>query len=225
MHPEIEKLIDLALADGQITEKERNVILKKASELGVDSDEVEMVLDGKFHQLEAHKPKQKEKFGNVKTCPTCGAILKSFQVTCICGHEFVNADSNKSIGVLLSELKSLKKINNESDHDFEVRVANRINNTPIPVTKEDLLEFLSICSSQSDVGFMAQGHGIIVSAWSSKGNEALLKAKIAFIGDEATQQILLDFEKKLKSSSRNSNMFLLFILLLLIVGLIGILLA
>ena len=35
MHPEIEKLIDLALADGQITEKERNVILKKAAELGV----------------------------------------------------------------------------------------------------------------------------------------------------------------------------------------------
>ena len=28
MHPEIEKLIDLALADGQITEKERNVIEK-----------------------------------------------------------------------------------------------------------------------------------------------------------------------------------------------------
>ena len=62
MHPEIEKLIDLALADGQIKEKERNVILKKAAELGVDADEVEMTLDGKFNQLEANKPKQKEKF-------------------------------------------------------------------------------------------------------------------------------------------------------------------
>ena len=51
MHPEIEKLIDLALADGQLTDKERNVILKKATELGVDTDEVEMVLDGKLHQL------------------------------------------------------------------------------------------------------------------------------------------------------------------------------
>ena len=58
MHLEIEKLIDLAIADGQITEKERNVILKKAAELGVDADEVEMVLDGKLHQLEASKPKQ-----------------------------------------------------------------------------------------------------------------------------------------------------------------------
>lgn len=66
MHPEIEKLIDYAIADGQITEKERNVILKKAAELGVDTDEVEMVLDGKLHQLEASKPKQKEKVGDAE---------------------------------------------------------------------------------------------------------------------------------------------------------------
>jgi uncharacterized membrane protein YebE (DUF533 family) len=47
MHPEIEKLIDLAVTDGQITEKERNVIFKKAAEYGVDADEVEMVLEAK----------------------------------------------------------------------------------------------------------------------------------------------------------------------------------
>jgi hypothetical protein len=41
MHPEIEKLIDLIIIDGQITEKVRNVILKKAAELSVDSDELE----------------------------------------------------------------------------------------------------------------------------------------------------------------------------------------
>ncbi len=40
MHPDIEKLIDLALADGQITDKERNVILKKAVELDVDAADV-----------------------------------------------------------------------------------------------------------------------------------------------------------------------------------------
>ena len=50
MHPEIEKLIDLALADGQIAKKERNVILKKAAELGVDADEIEMILEGKISE-------------------------------------------------------------------------------------------------------------------------------------------------------------------------------
>jgi len=69
MHPEIEKLIDLALADAQITEKERKVILKKAAELGVDTDEVEMILDGKLHQLEANKPKKKRKLEILKRAP------------------------------------------------------------------------------------------------------------------------------------------------------------
>ena len=45
MNPEIEKLIDLAIADGEITDKERSVILKKAEKLGEDPDEVEMILD------------------------------------------------------------------------------------------------------------------------------------------------------------------------------------
>jgi len=51
MHPEIEKLVDFALADGIITEKEKNVILKKATELGVDADEIEVVIDGRLHPL------------------------------------------------------------------------------------------------------------------------------------------------------------------------------
>ena len=48
MHPEIEKLIQLAIADGEITEKERAVIMRKAEKLGEDIDEVEMILDGEL---------------------------------------------------------------------------------------------------------------------------------------------------------------------------------
>jgi hypothetical protein len=49
MKKELEKLIDLAIADGEVTEKEKNVLVKKATELGVDIDELEMVLDAKLH--------------------------------------------------------------------------------------------------------------------------------------------------------------------------------
>ncbi len=220
MHQEIEKLIDLALADGQITEKERNVILKKAAELGVDADEVEMVLDGKIHQLETGKPKQKEKVGNIKACPACGASVKAMALVCSeCGHEFTNTDSNKSISKLLNELNNLKKKNNEGDWDFDKRKAELINHTPIPVNREDLLEFLSICCSQADVDFMSRGHGDIPSAWANKGNEALLKAKIAFLGDSNTATLLNDFEKKLKSSARKSKM--IWVLFLFVFALLG----
>ena len=110
MHPEIEKLIDLALADGQITEKERNVILKKAAELGVDADEVEMTLDGKLHQLEATKTKQKEKVGNIKTCPACGASAKAMELVCSeCSHEFTNTKANSTLLKLLEEIEKINK--------------------------------------------------------------------------------------------------------------------
>lgn len=46
MNPEIEKLIKMALADGQVTDKEREIILRKAEKLGLDGDEVEMYLEG-----------------------------------------------------------------------------------------------------------------------------------------------------------------------------------
>ena len=163
MHPEIEKLIDLAIADGQITEKERNVILKKAIELGIDADEVEMVLDGKLHQLEANKPKQKEKVGTIKTCPACGAAVTSFSTKCSdCDHEFNDLKANSQVSQLAMELNKIEKDmtdytrkqkdysstdwvqNSELEDRINEKKAALINSFPIPNTKEDILEFLAL---------------------------------------------------------------------------------
>ena len=161
MHPEIEKLIDLAIADGKITEKERNVILKKAAELGVNADEVEMTLDGRLHQLDASKPKQKEKVGNIKTCPACGASVKAFQIKCDdCGHEFTGNSANVSISNLLDKLKIANKEKYETI----------INCYAIPINKEDLFEFLQVSCSQSLEG----SDYMIQLAWRRKSKEALL---------------------------------------------------
>ena len=119
MHPEIEKLIDLALADGQITEKERNVILKKAAEFGVDADEVEMTLDGKLHQLDASK--QKEKVGNIKTCPACGESVKAMALICSsCDHEFNQGVKSELLNSMITEIGKL----DASDIDYEENFAN-----------------------------------------------------------------------------------------------------
>ena len=48
MNPELEKLIDFALADGVVTDKEREIVRKKAEKLGEDPDEAEMILDAKL---------------------------------------------------------------------------------------------------------------------------------------------------------------------------------
>ena len=178
MHPEIEKLIDLAIADGQITEKERNVILKKAIELGEDTDEVVMILDGKLHQLEASKPKLKEKVGNIKTCPACGANIKPFVDDCTdCGHAF-RFDS-------LDKLN--KKIQSNSNNAIE-----QISLHAIPINRESLIEFLSFAYGN------ANNKGLnfeVRSAWYAKFNEALDKAKFTFQNDH-DKKLLKEYDYK-----------------------------
>mgnify|MGYP001172130390 CR=1 FL=1 len=46
MNKELVKFIELCLADGEISEKERKVIFRKAEELGVPKDECEIILQG-----------------------------------------------------------------------------------------------------------------------------------------------------------------------------------
>ncbi len=51
MNQEIEKLINLTIATGEITEKKRATIMHKAESLGEDLDEVELILNGELALL------------------------------------------------------------------------------------------------------------------------------------------------------------------------------
>ena len=44
----LEALITAALADGVLTDKEKNLLFKKAETMGIDRDEFELVLDGRL---------------------------------------------------------------------------------------------------------------------------------------------------------------------------------
>jgi hypothetical protein len=48
---ELEQLIEIALTDGVLTDKKKEVIFKKAQTLGVDIDELEMVLDARVYKM------------------------------------------------------------------------------------------------------------------------------------------------------------------------------
>lgn len=51
----LEALISAALADGVLTEKEKQVLLKKAEAMGIDLDEFEMVLEGRLAKCQKEK--------------------------------------------------------------------------------------------------------------------------------------------------------------------------
>ena len=48
---ELEQLIEIALTDGTLTDKKKDVIFKKAQALGVDIDELEMVLEARVYKM------------------------------------------------------------------------------------------------------------------------------------------------------------------------------
>jgi hypothetical protein len=50
---EFEKLLKLALADGVITDKERELLMKKAKAVGIDEIEAEMIIEGKLSETKA----------------------------------------------------------------------------------------------------------------------------------------------------------------------------
>jgi hypothetical protein len=165
MHPEIENLIDLALADGQITEKERTIILRKAEKLGEDIDEVEMVLEGKISKLTQAKNKgqSETKQGLIKKCPHCGAPAKSFSDKCVeCGEDFrFNTLGNLTDNLTDDDLSNAKKISRQS----------------IPINKEELIEFATYSFGNANNNALGLPER---NAWYSKFKEAKNKLKLSY---------------------------------------------
>lgn len=104
MKKELEQLINYAIADGVITEKEREILRKKAVEMGEDPDEVEMVLEGRLGEKI-----QRENFNVLKSqmqkCPNCGEIISITSGVCpSCNFVFDNQGQDIK---LLSDLDKL----------------------------------------------------------------------------------------------------------------------
>lgn len=92
---QLELLIDSALIDGVISDKEREIILKKAILSGFTYEEFEMVLNAKIDKYQ--KNMMSNKYGEVIKCPACGAIVQSYQGKCNeCGVEFEYIEANLS---------------------------------------------------------------------------------------------------------------------------------
>ncbi len=218
MHPEIEKLINMALVDGEVSEKERTIILRKAESLGIDKDEVEMILDAKIHQNNNGQSKPiKEKIGNIQTCPACGGSVKAMEVVCAdCGHEFQNKNVNKSIRSLIEKLEKEDNKNYEWDNDRSDKKAKIISQFPIPQTKEDILEFLSYSFPFLENTSLDRDEK---KAWKIKVGQALMKAKIASVNNSSYKELINEYEVKMdgiskdeKKAERNEGILIFFLM-------------
>ena len=231
---QLEKLIEMALMDGELTEKEKQVLFKKAEAMGVDLDEFEMVLEGKLFEKQQSMQQttqttaapKSDKFGEVKKCPACGAMVQSFQTKCSdCGHEFKNIGANVSIGKLFEMLNACE--NERKDEDMSIGSAlggmfakayglgggdkimekkkSIISGFPIPNTKDDILEFLSTAiPSAKKKGNMFtkenpenKSHNDLAPTWKSKCEQIIMKAKFSMKEDKKTLEEIMAYANEL----------------------------
>ncbi len=202
---QMEALISAALADGVLTEKEKQILFKKAEAMGIDLDEFEMVLDARLvelkkkeareaeqHELEMEKAKavqksapKSDKYGEVRKCPACGALIKAFQAKCPeCGYEFANIEANLSSKKLADQL-------NGAFLGMQKRTI--IESFPVPNTKADLLEFLTSMKPHINDG------SSLSSAYWKKYQECINKAQISFPNDKDFQSFYDTFEQDKKT--------------------------
>ena len=219
----IERLIDMALADGELTEKEKQVLFKKAESMGIDLDEFEMVLDARLFEkrkaMQAPKPvahdsaPKSDKYGDVRKCPSCGAIVESFIIRCPdCGHEFRNIGATSSFSLLSAKIEALdaKKTGGFfsafTDEGIDKKKASLIKGFPIPTTKEDILEFLTMATplgmpatkSIWSSGRLDPNEREISKAWRAKCEQVIMKARFSMKEDKALLEQIEQYAIQLK---------------------------
>lgn len=192
----LEQLIDAALADGELTEKEKQILFKNAQEMGVDLDEFEMVLDArlvKFKKAEEEKAKssapKSNKLGDVKKCPSCGAIVQSYQGVCgECGYAFENIGAN----AVVSELSSLLRKANDPQ-----KMTGIIDTYPVPMDKGALIAFITWLRPQS-----FDFSNPLVESYLKKYDECISKVRLAFSTDKDFLPLIEQYEKDKKDIKR-----------------------
>jgi hypothetical protein len=223
----IENLINFALADGELTEKEKQILFKKAEEEGIDLDEFEMVLNAKLHNKKQSmiefvapttSPKS-DKFGDVKKCPSCASLVQSFQIKCsYCGHEYRDIQANSSIQNLFKLLNAaennrtnstssifekLQSVFGESDVDKQKKEI--ISSYPIPTSKEDMIEFLALAIPKSKtVGNWFTKSDVdnklpneFANIWKSKCEQIIMKAKFSMKEDKKALEEIMHYAREL----------------------------
>ncbi len=141
-NPVLENLIEMALADGVLTEKEKQVLFKRAQAQGIDLDEFEMVLDAKLferkkngNQVNANavagstnSAPRSSKCGDVRKCPACGAMIGTFMMACPdCGYEFVGVGANSFVERFAKGLQEAVSNFEKAEDQREIRNRTKSN--------------------------------------------------------------------------------------------------
>jgi hypothetical protein len=215
---ELEALISAALADGAVSDKERQVLIKRAVAEGVDPDEFELVLDSRIILAEKKKTTSQKtnKMGEIRKCPSCGSPVSSFQTKCsYCGHEFlgvapnpfvqqfadglrkVTFDASKSVH-MSGYMKFFDTTGQEEETRKEIAMCNAENmyvrSHPLPLAKEDIIEMLTFMLPK----IKASGANATTLTWRKKYEAVLSKLEVIAVRDKDLLPLVDYYRSQLK---------------------------
>ncbi len=219
MHPDIEKLINIAKEGGELTDKQKEIIIHKAEKLGEDVDEVEMLLETIIH----HSPQKKENSARIKMrkCPNCGAMVPATLVNCPeCGMVMESeAESSAQNRDYISDIqRELKRIDGrrrrkdedecDVDHNKHGEKMDAIRSFSVPFTRDAQIMAFNYAKARFDA--VNRGDG---SEWSEEESRAWLAKAQEFYSnvatmsnlDENSQQWLKSNEGILKTKAKSST--------------------
>lgn len=224
---ELEEFIDAALADGVITDKERSVLYRRAKAEGVDPDELDVIIEGRLAKMKRQEdwlrpmPPQNlvsQKIGNVLKCPNCGAEVVGGSAVCKeCGYTFSDISSNRSAEKLQEKLDAINRqlgeraispIGGWISAPFTNRYKPKmdiISTFPVPNTRNDLLEFLTMLQHRVNATGprsgqnMSREEDMSYAYWLLYTN-CINKAKLSFQNDKDFTPYFSLYEKELQKT-------------------------
>lgn len=224
---ELEEIIDAALSDGVLTDKNRALVHKRGLAEGVDLDELDLVLNGRLAKMKNPKPAYpisqptSQKLGIVVKCPSCGAQVIGGSAICPeCGYTFSNVAANSSVEKLQERIDNFNKRQEERSDNRSVAsnigrafgMVNTIKNKmdiistfPVPNTRADLLDFLTMLQYRSKAtgprtGLNMTGEEDLSYAYWLLYSNCINKAKLSFSKDKDFEPYFASFDEEIRNT-------------------------
>lgn len=222
MNNKITEMIRMAAADGVITDAEKAIIIKKATELGEDPDMVALAIEGEVGSLQKEKER---KMASGKRCPQCGEIIPAGSAVCpACGFAILDSHENNTALKLQNDLMELDRERSKLLHSVESKNGvfgddysapkrleinksvttakiTRINATVVPNNRADLFELLSYSAAQADK--TAPNDGITADNIENLGyaywllfEKCILMARVSFPNDKGFYSFFKKYESE-----------------------------
>ena len=182
--------------------------------------------------------KRVQKFvGEIRKCPSCGAVLESFQAVCSsCGFELQgNVTVATSVQKLMDKIAELESGRKEVSSNMllqvydmrtdktDTSIANVIKAFPVPNTIEEILEFMTLAVTNMDdsalFGFKSgatlrelKSKKVVAEAWRAKMEQMYKKAAMSFASSPKFQEVKNMYNGKAAAIKKRKRILLIAVL-------------